>query len=55
MVDYLEVQFNSEEKPERFCGEQEGEEILLLKIVILRWKLYFTLLFCTAETKTLLH
>lgn len=23
MVDYLEVQFDSEEKPERFCGEQE--------------------------------
>ena len=25
MVDYLEVQFDSEEKPERFCGDQEGE------------------------------
>ena len=26
MVDYLEVQFDSEEKPERFCGEQEGKD-----------------------------
>ena len=27
MVDYLEVQFDSEEKPERFCGEQEGRKL----------------------------
>ena len=27
MVDYLEVQFDSEEKPERFCGAQEGREL----------------------------
>ena len=48
MVDYLEVQFDSEEKPERFCGEQEGKDSsnVIFRLKIFQIEIIFTIWCC---------